>query len=214
MMQLQFQAGADEWVQALCVGHSAQVKILGLKPVGKWHDFAHFFDISMKDSYPAELRRWLDSDPSVLSTELTDLSRQRVMGVVVANHCKACASIIRSDLAVFVSSAETEDGCLVGYKLFLGDEGVPTLLNRLSKDGVNYRVKGIGPFSPGVGLTQRQLGILKSALEMGFYDFPRRITLTVLAEKLGIKPSTLSEILRAAEKNVVGSFLTEAEVER
>jgi len=44
---------------------------------------------------------------------------------------------------------------------------------------------------------------------MGFYDFPRRISLTELAGKIGIKPSTLSEILRAAEKSILGNFLSE-----
>ena len=213
-MQLQLRARADEWIQSLCMDHSARVSILGLKPVGKGRGVAHFVDISTEESHPAGVRRWLGSDPSVLSMELTDLSKNRSMGVVVANHCKACTSIIRSDLAVFVSSAATEDDCLVGYKLFLGDDGVPTLLNRLSKDGVNYSVKDVGPFSRDSRLTQKQLDFLKSAMDMGFYDFPRRITLTNLAEKLGIKPSTLSEILRAGEKNILGSFLSEAEAER
>ena len=209
MMQLQFQTRADDWVKQLCVDCSAQVRILGLKFVGRGQEVAHFVDIALGAGNSGEVRRRLESTPSVMSTELTDLSQQHMMGVVVASKCMACPSILGTNLAVFVSSAWTEDDCTVGYKVFLGNEGVPLLLSRLSKDRIGYAVKDIGPVSPDFKLTTRQLGILRSAMEMGFYDFPRRTSLTELAGRIGIKPSTLSEILRAAEKNILGSFLSE-----
>ena len=211
MMQLQFQARADDWVKQLCIDHSAQVRILGLKFVGRGQEVAHFVDIALGTGNPEEVRQQLDSTPSVMSTELTDLSQQHMMGVVVASKCMACPCILGSNVAVFVSSARTGDDCTVGYKVFLGNEGVPLLLSRLSREGIGYAVKDIGPVSPDYKLTTRQLGILRSAMGMGFYDFPRRTSLTDLAEKIGIKPSTLSEILRAAEKNILGSFLSEGD---
>jgi len=211
LMQLQFQARADDWLKQLCIDHSAQVRILGLKFVGKGQEVAHFVDIALGAGSPGDARQQLESNPSVMSTELTDLSQQHMMGVIVAKSCMACPSILGSNLAVFVSSARTEDNCTVAYKVFLGNEGVPLLLSRLSKGGVGYTVRDIGPVSPDFKLTSRQLGILRSAMEMGFYDFPRRISLTELAGKIGIKPSTLSEILRAAEKNILGSFLSEGD---
>jgi len=215
LMQLQFQARADDWVKQLCLDHSAQVRILGLKFVGRGQEVAHFVDIALGAGSPADVRERLDSNPSVMSTELTDLSQQHMMGVVVASKCMACPSILATNQAVFISSARTGDDCTVGYKVFLGNEGVPLLLNRLSKERVGYAVKDIGPVSPEFKLTTRQLGILKSAMEMGFYDFPRRISLTELAGRIGIKPSTLSEILRAAEKSILGSFLSEdSEIEK
>ena len=210
-MQLQFQARADEWIKQLCVEQSAQVRILGLKFVGHGREVAHFVDISLGAGSPGEARQWLDSSPSVMSTELTDLSQQHMMGVVVANKCMACPCIIGTNLAVFVSSARTGNDCSVGYKVYLGNGGVPLLLSRLSREKVTYAVKDIGPVSPDFKLTARQLGILRSAMDMGFYDFPRRISLTELAGKIGVKPSTLSEILRAAEKSILGSFLSEDE---
>ncbi|WP_369611358.1 helix-turn-helix domain-containing protein [Sulfurisphaera javensis] len=58
-------------------------------------------------------------------------------------------------------------------------------------------------------VTARQEQIVKIALEAGFYDFPRRITLTQLAEKLNISSSTLAEILRRAEKNIIEAYFKE-----
>ena len=143
----------------------------------------------------------------MVSTELTDLAKDHVLGVVVARHCRACTSIIGSSSAMFVSSASTESDCAVGYKIFLNNEGIPLLLNHLSQDGVGYKVTEISPISPDVPLTTRQLNVLKAAMEMGLYDFPRRITQDELALKMGVKPSTLNEILRRAEKNILGNYL-------
>jgi len=214
-MQLRFQAGADDWVKWLCADLSTQIKILGLKSVGKERQIAHFVDISLGKENTREVRQWLEKSPSITKTELTELSGKHMMGVVVARDCKACSSIMGYDSAMFVSSAATEQDCSVDYKLFLSDEGVPLLLRRLTKDGVGYRISEIAPISPESPLTSRQLGILKSAVEMGLYDFPRRITQTELAEKLGIKSSTLNEILRSVEKNILGNFLNQnTEIDR
>lgn len=58
-------------------------------------------------------------------------------------------------------------------------------------------------------LTARQEQILKIALEAGYFDYPKKITINELAEKLNMSVSNLSEILRRAEKNVIVSFFRE-----
>ncbi len=49
-------------------------------------------------------------------------------------------------------------------------------------------------------LTVKQEQIVKIALDSGFYDFPRKITEKELAKRLNVSQSSLSEILRRAEK--------------
>ncbi|MCI2414987.1 MAG: helix-turn-helix domain-containing protein [Candidatus Aramenus sp.] len=58
-------------------------------------------------------------------------------------------------------------------------------------------------------LTARQEQILKIAFEAGFFDYPRKIKIQELAEKLNMSVSNLSEILRRAEKNVISNYLGE-----
>jgi predicted DNA binding protein len=48
----------------------------------------------------------------------------------------------------------------------------------------------------------RQEEVLRKAFSMGYFDFPRRIDSFELAKELKIAISTLSEILRAAERRV------------
>lgn len=55
-------------------------------------------------------------------------------------------------------------------------------------------------------LTERQHRILDEAIERGYYDTPRRITLVDLAEDLGIAKSTCSDILHRAEERVLKEY--------
>jgi predicted DNA binding protein len=56
-------------------------------------------------------------------------------------------------------------------------------------------------------LTDRQQFLVREAIERGYYDSPRRITLVELAEKVDIAKSTCSEMLHRAEGQVLKRFL-------
>lgn len=72
--------------------------------------------------------------------------------------------------------------------------------------GVEVVFIGNGPYSDTL-LTDTQEEVLIAAAEEGYYDNPRRCTLTELAEKRGIAKSTCSEILQRAEGSVVKQFV-------
>lgn len=52
-------------------------------------------------------------------------------------------------------------------------------------------------------LTERQREVIETAFEAGYYDWPREITGTELAEQLGISQPTLSEHLATAERQLL-----------
>jgi hypothetical protein len=70
-------------------------------------------------------------------------------------------------------------------------------------DGLYESVEAASPLSP----TQRET--LLAAVERGYYDTPRGISLTDLAEELDTANSSLSETLHRAEEAVVKAFVTD-----
>ena len=56
-------------------------------------------------------------------------------------------------------------------------------------------------------MTKKQEAVVRAAFELGYYDFPRKITGAALAHRLGISPSTISEILQRAERNLVEFYM-------
>jgi len=72
----------------------------------------------------------------------------------------------------------------------------------------NIELKIIGSNKIAIGpLTVREFEILRTAFNLGYYDYPRSISFNELAKKLGIVPSTLSEELRKAERKVIATYM-------
>jgi predicted DNA binding protein len=59
--------------------------------------------------------------------------------------------------------------------------------------------------SEGALLTQRQAYVFRRAMDAGYFEVPRRITLTDLAVNLGVAVSSLSEMLAVVEKKLLNA---------
>lgn len=81
------------------------------------------------------------------------------------------------------------------------------VLSRLSKEGIEARIEDVAPLERKATLTGRQKEIMATAVAQGYFEFPRKISLTGLSELVGVKPSTLSEILRSAERRIMANAL-------
>ncbi len=77
------------------------------------------------------------------------------------------------------------------------------ILSKLSHEGVATRIEDVSPLDQKATLTGRQKEIIATAVAKGYFEFPRKISLTNLSILVGVKPSTLSEILRSAERRIM-----------
>jgi len=60
-----------------------------------------------------------------------------------------------------------------------------------------------GPSTDDVALTAKQREVLSLAIEAGYYDRPREVTLSDLANELRVTPSAVSQRLNAVERKLV-----------
>lgn len=80
--------------------------------------------------------------------------------------------------------------------------------DQLDEFGIPFTVETVHPHvGPEHPLTDKQLRLVEAAVERGYYDTPRRCTLTELADELGMAKSTCSETLHRAEGTIVKRFL-------
>jgi predicted DNA binding protein len=212
VIQLEFSANAENWIVSLCRDKLAKIKVLSLRALdaGAQH-VMHFVDIS-SDNYSAEdLTQDLKNASDITESDLARVGPKRVIGSITSNHCLVCRALLESNANCFIAPATSIENCDMSYKLYLSGGGLPIFLTKLHENGVRYKIDDLSPLSSVKGMTARQQSVLKSALELGYYDFPKRISTDKLAEKLGIKAGTVSEILRRAEKNVISRYFEEGE---
>jgi predicted DNA binding protein len=93
----------------------------------------------------------------------------------------------------------------VEWELTASHYRLSTLGEQLDEFGIKFDVEYVRDQHGGAQklLTDRQLRLLTTAVEDGYYDTPRKISLTELADDLGIAKSTASETLHRAEEKVV-----------
>jgi hypothetical protein len=81
------------------------------------------------------------------------------------------------------------------------------VLTELSHEGIETKIVDISSMERRAELTGRQREIVATAVAKGYFEFPRKLSLTDLSEIVGVKPSTLSEILRSAERRIMESAM-------
>lgn len=79
-------------------------------------------------------------------------------------------------------------------------------------DGIEFSVSQVGEYTPDNRdllsmLTTRQLEVFQTAVDLGYYEIPRRATHEDIADRLGCAPSTVDEHLRKAESRVLSTLV-------
>lgn len=75
-------------------------------------------------------------------------------------------------------------------------------------DGIQITLEGIGEYHPDMHqlsslLTDRQQELLELAVSEGYYEMPRRVTLSDLADQVNVSAGTVGEHLRKIEAKVI-----------
>lgn len=79
-------------------------------------------------------------------------------------------------------------------------------------EGIAYDIEQVGQFAPDTRdtlsiLTERQQEVFRTAVDLGYYEIPRRATHEDIAKQLDCAPSTVDEHLRKAESRVLSTLV-------
>ena len=141
------------------------------------------------------------------AVKVLQLSKNKVW--VRTNGCAVCKTLYSSDVVVEKVRVIKERTVL--YTLLVPNNvTLKEFLAKLVENGVKVTVLSVSEV-PDTTLTERQTEILKLAYKLGYFDEDRKISLTQLAEKLGVSAPTLESIMRRALKKVVKYYLDKHE---
>lgn len=88
--------------------------------------------------------------------------------------------------------------------LLIGEREAGTkFIADLQEHDVDVQIVSTREYRPHASLTPRQRELMDAAIGQGYYEVPRRVTLTKLAERLHVAKSTLSESLARGERHVL-----------
>ncbi|NHI92370.1 MAG: hypothetical protein EAX96_07685 [Candidatus Lokiarchaeota archaeon] len=89
------------------------------------------------------------------------------------------------------------------WEIYGSRDKIHNFIQHLSLKEINIKLKSIGKHLEKNKLTHRQEEILNQAINEGYYEIPRKISLSELAVTLNISTSALSENLRRIYKKLL-----------
>jgi len=203
-VKLQVEA-PKEWIRDLSRGHSAFVKITDIKSSDSPPMVQNIVEISSPKAGADELIDLISSSKDIEKVDLVRLDPHRIMGMVTTQDCPVCSTLAGLNCSL-LSAVTRDDGNMEWKVLISGEDTLRKITDRLGQKKVRCTILEITHLTAKTDLTARQEYIVKIALELGYYEFPKKIRLEELSKRLGISAGTLSEILRRAEKNILSRY--------
>lgn len=168
---------------------------------------------SLVSGDPTDAMAALDGESTVLSSDVFSIDER---GVHVYVHVEPGGSALTMlalaeefDVIVLPPSEFTDEGLRV---TLAGTEKRIREASRAAPESISVRLLATGAFDPERDdlvsrLTERQRDVLAAAVDLGYYETPRRATHADVAEVLGCSTGTVGEHLRKVEARVLAELV-------
>jgi len=196
-------SGVGCWAENLAKTSNVVIKVSSCRPNSDAQAVQNWVEIVAEDEKLDQIRAEISDE--VISSEITRVRDGKAVGVVVSSKCVA-AEALRDLTCTITSHTVDRNGSIRLEVLTNGRDTLKQLIDRLQHSGAEVSVLKVTSNVDNEKLTGRQERIVRKALEMGYYEYPRRIRQKELASACGVASSTLAELLRRAERNILAAL--------
>ncbi len=182
-----------------------EIVLLDCKPSSFSRGTSALIKLNAPGSSPDELTRDIKDQNGIEDAAFYALNQDMLLGIVSTRSCPCSATMLPSCHLVKAIAATSEEQRWT----VLAREGrnLQELIGSLEKRGLDYKILDVRTVKTRATLTARQEQIIRVALELGFFDVPRRIGLRELARILQVSPRAISEVLRRGERRAITQTL-------
>ncbi len=196
------------WVSEVTTKHPSTVRILDCKPGESKNGMRQLVEVTADPESLEKIVKEVKASALVKEAYIVETKKGRMIGSLLTSSV-FCGMVMGSNAfcrTCFFQSKSRPDGTIEWTIAFTGREALTELLDRLKQERVAVKILRLASVADVETLTSRQRNIVEIALEEGYFDYPRRITLRQLAKKVGVSASTVSEVLRRAEKKILSAY--------
>ena len=138
---------------------------------------------------------------------ITKVSNTQYLATVLNNNCRMAGIIAES--GVFLTSATPINDVQTEWTIVSPNNTmISRLVDRLRSFGYGVVKSQSTNIDVESTLTHRQHDILQYAFDHGYYDVPKKVNVEDMSKVFNCSKSTLSVILRSAEKKIITQYLT------
>ena len=189
------------WIRRVTAEFPSVIRVLDCRSLPDGEGVQELFEVTSAADLSDKIVSYLRQDSYVYDIDIVRADQGRVIGSLKTHRCTACKTFAGAN-CFLVSATSKSDGKLE-WAVLGNDTMVKSLMQELEHQKVASEVVKISKLKGEEELTARQENILQIALEKGYFEFPKKITLRQLAKVLDVSPATLTEILRRGQKRVL-----------
>ncbi|MDG6899031.1 MAG: helix-turn-helix domain-containing protein [Nitrososphaerota archaeon] len=196
--------GHQRWIDGITKRYGAKFRLLHSKPSQRRDEVLQLFEVTVDDRLKDMTVRYLQSYGGISELEVAVSSHGRIIGLI---RSKGVITRCIADSDCFLIQASGEYGAPIKWKVLGTRWSLAKLMARLTYNGVKYNIADISKVKRRKTLTTRQEWVLRSAFELGYFDYPKRIRIRRLARLLGVSAPTIHESLRRTQRRLVEEHL-------
>jgi predicted DNA binding protein len=189
------------WIRRVTAEFPAVIRVLDCRSLPDGEGVQELFEVTSSTDLSEKIVNYLHQDSYVYDIDIVRADQGRIIGSLKTHKCTACKTFAGANC--FLASATSKSDGKLEWTILGNNTMVKSLMQQLENEKVEGRVVKISKIKDEEELTARQENILQIALEKGYFEFPKKITLRQLAAVLDISPATMTEILRRGQKRIL-----------
>lgn len=202
----------ESWTTRLVERFSASVRMIDCRPSNNG-GIQQLVEIDGRHDSLQQIVNFIEDDENVKDAHIVKTKRGRILGVVSTTDstmCKIIAQVNCFCMTCPLASRSKPDGTVDWVLAMTANTSLRKLLRKLKDRGIGAEILRVARISDAERLTPHQRRMIEYAYASGFFEYPRRAGLREISKSLTVSPSALGEMLRRAERKIVGSYLRSA----
>lgn len=148
----------------------------------------------------------LETDENIVSLygecSIMKIGDRKYLATVMNNSCEM-ANLI-SESGVFLLSAVPMTDDIIEWTILAPNSTyIRNFIKKIEQMGYSVKRELMTVPDADMNITPKQEEIIRYALENGYYDIPKKLTVEDLCDRFGCSKSTLSVMMRTAEKKIL-----------
>lgn len=142
-----------------------------------------------------------DHEDEFGACNISRVGKNRYMAMITNRRCRLIR-LVNESRCVLVSAIPQTDNLVEWTLIGPSSTHIHDLLRKMRESGYTYMMQSSNSVSDQTTLTHNQEETFNLAMDLGYYDIPKRIGLDDLSKVIGCSKSTLTVTLRTAEKKI------------
>jgi hypothetical protein len=191
------------WIGKLKNRFDVEVNLLDTIPAeNDKYGVQDLVDIELNGNDPNEIEESVRSMEGIEFTSVSTNEGTKVKMIVGTSSCLGCRALAEAE--AFLLYAKVLKGGWVEWKVVHEDmDKLENLRKNLDKAGMPNKIISIRDYRNTANLSVDQDRVLRTAMDMGYFNFPKSVGVRELAKRLGVSTAYISYTLRSAQKKTI-----------